>query len=751
MRFFQITFLTLAVLAQFQVANADVSVVVGPTSIPRGDAVGERDITINNGLFAVAFAVDTAPPWGVARGGIVDIAVIKDGQPGYDIASLADFMPNNWSSWPTTYQRITIAKQTANEVVVSTVRDWGEVELESTFTIRAGDSKIHIVTTMHNASDVLIDGLYSGYVVWPDGGSLFSVPGLLGINAGAEDDALADWSASYGEHWMLGLHAPFSEFVAYDGRDRYLPHDLEPAETESFEAWLQIENDGTLAPLVSAEIEFRKMSSGRLSGRVVSEDDKPVARPAIVVSKNGSPYAWTLGIDGAYEFDLPTGDYEVYATAAGYAQGPTKAVSVAKCGETRIDFDGVRPPGKIRVKVTDEDSGAGLDASISIRSGNKPLIGYFGKNRFFTELDEIGEITEVIAPGNYVLEVSAGGGFTTKPQLIEVAVKPGESQDVSAVIAVIAAPQERGWYSADLHHHSDVLDGFTEAEYVFRSELASGVDLSFLSDHDSVVNNEEMRKLSDERGLLFIPGTELSPSWAHFNAFPLDAGKTVDIDTGQATVQEIFAAARDMGADLIEVNHPYSNYGYFEALENNAVPGGFDPDFELVEIVAPGAGGNEKTLTRVWEMWNDGQRAYLAGGSDVHDVWLQDSGSSRTYVHIAGDLNIENFVKGLGAGQSFASQGPLVYPDIMFGSEVDHSAGDTLVLSYSIQSVSGLRAAKLIERGVEIKEIEFDGIATVVPIEFAVSPAANAWYSLIVEDINGKFAYTNPVWVNVAH
>ena len=751
MRRILIIALTLVALSPSSILQAEVSVEIGPTSIPRGDAIGAKDITISNGIFAVAFAVDTAPPWGVARGGIIDIAVYRDGEVGYDIASLADFMPNVWSSWPTTYQMITLEKRSASEVVVKTVRDWGEVELESSFHIRDGDSKIRIFTTMHNAGEESIEGLYSGYVVWPDGGSLFSVPGLLGINASAEDQALADWSASYGEHWMLGLHAPFSEFVAYDGRDRYLPHDLDAGETETFEAWLQIENDGTLAPLVQAEIDFRQLPSGRVSGQVVSVDGKVVARPAIVVSKNNSPYAWTLGSDGAYQFNLPTGDYEIYATAAGYSQGETKTIAVAAGSETKIDFDDVRPPGEIRIKVTDENSGEGLDASISIRSGNKPLIGYFGRNRFFTALDDVGEITEVIAPGNYVLEISAGGGFTTKPQLVEVVVEPGKSHEINSSIAITASPQQRGWYSADLHHHSDVLDGFTEAEYVFRSELSAGVDISFLSDHDSVANNEKMRALSDERGIQFIPGTELSPSWAHFNAFPLDAGKTVQIDTGQATVQEIFAAARDMGAELIEANHPYSNYGYFEALENNSVPGGFDPNFELVEIVSPGAGGNDKTLTRVWEMWNEGQRAYLAGGSDVHDVWLQDSGSARTYVHVTGDLSIEKFVNGLRAGHAFASQGPLVYPDIIFGSEITHSNGSALVLAYSIQAVSGLRSAKLIGRGAEIDEIEFDGIDTVVPIEFAVSPESNTWYSLIVEDMNGRFAYTNPVWVNVAH
>jgi hypothetical protein len=88
--------------------DSSLSVEIGPTAIPRGDAIGANDITIRNGLFAVAFAVDTAPPWGVARGGIVDIAIVRDGELDYDIASLADFIPKKWSFWPTTKQRVPI-------------------------------------------------------------------------------------------------------------------------------------------------------------------------------------------------------------------------------------------------------------------------------------------------------------------------------------------------------------------------------------------------------------------------------------------------------------------------------------------------------------------------------------------------------------------------------------------------------------------------------------------------------------------
>lgn len=728
-----------------------VSVAIGPTAIPRGDAIAANDITVSNGLFAVAFAVDTPPPWGVARGGIVDISIIRDGALDYDIASLADFMPNNWSSWPTTYQRVTIEKQTADEVVVKTERDWGDVELTTRFHIRAADSKIHIVTTMTNNGEVSLDDLLSGYVVWPDGGNLIDTPVVA-----SDRDETNGWTAAYDAGWLIGLHAPFSELADRRGRDRYTLHDLGPGASRVFEAWLQIENEGSLAPMVQSEIGFGGLASGRLSGSVVSTDGESVERPAVVVSKNGIPIAWTNGAAGAYEIALPVGDYEIYATAAGYGQSDSTRVVVTKGGDYTVDFDDVRPPGKIHIQVAEEQTGRPLDARIRIAEGEKPLIAYYGKDVNFTELAAAGELINTISPGQYVLEISAGGGFTTQLMLVDVVVESGQTRELKVDVPVLARPEDQGWFSADMHHHSDVLDGFTEAEFVLRSQLAAGVDVAFLSDHDSVINNSEMHRLAHLRGVPFIPATELSPSWGHFNSYPVDERKTIEIDTGQVPVQEIFAEARRLGADVVAVNHPYSEYGYFANLDKGVALGGFDAGFDLIEIspVLQSSGQpfkNTETIARAWQFWNDGRRKYLVAGSDVHDVWNFRSARARTYAYIEGDLTGEKFIAALQSGHSFASQGPLVFPEILFGSDVALALGETLDLKFSVQAVTGLKLVQLIERGHEIAARNMAGEGDPVEINFTVNPETDTWYSLVVEDIDGKIAYTNPVWVSITN
>ena len=42
----------------------------------------------------------------------------------------------------------------------------------------------------------------------------------------------------------------------------------------------------------------------------------------------------------------------------------------------------------------------------------------------------------------------------------------------------------------------------------------------------------------------------------------------------------------------------------------------------------------------------------------------------------------------------------------------------------------------------------FDGAPQEARASFAVAPEEDGWYALTVEDAEGRFAYTNPIWVD---
>jgi len=106
---------------------AAVKVIVGPTPIEGGEANSAGDITVVNEKLAFALAVTSPVPYGVPRGAIIDAAPVTHGKIGRDRVVFADFIPNNWSAWPNTFQHVEILERGPQRAVVRTVRDWGRV------------------------------------------------------------------------------------------------------------------------------------------------------------------------------------------------------------------------------------------------------------------------------------------------------------------------------------------------------------------------------------------------------------------------------------------------------------------------------------------------------------------------------------------------------------------------------------------------------------------------------------------------
>jgi hypothetical protein len=249
--------------------------------------------------------------------------------------------------------------------------------------------------------------------------------------------------------------------------------------------------------------------------------------------------------------------------------------------------------------------------------------------------------------------------------------------------------------------------------------------------------------------MAFIPSIELSPSWGHFNAYPLALGQKLAIDTGTATIDEIIKEGRRQGATVVQVNHPFIPYGYFTSVSGGVAPGGFNPAFDLIEINAAAPADDLKVLHALWNYWNAGHHYYLTGGTDTHDVWREESGAVRTFVHIDGAVTAKAFAQALKDGHGYVTFGPLVYPSVMFGDELKVKPGESFTLSFDLQSVAGVKQIELIAAGVVAKTESIHAASQQVHVDFPLSTQSRTWYSLIVEDNLGHKAYTDPIWVDV--
>ena len=346
--------------------------------------------------------------------------------------------------------------------------------------------------------------------------------------------------------------------------------------------------------------------------------------------------------------------------------------------------------------------------------------------------------------------MSAGGGFLAPDAQVRLAVAAGQVRQRRVAITPLFDPPSRGWYSADLHHHADQAEAVTPPADLARSQLAAGLDLLFVSDHDSTVNLAVLQQIASARGVAFIPGIELSPSWGHFNAYPLTPGAQLAIDTSTAAIDVVLKEARRLGATVVQVNHPFNPYGYFASLKAGVAPGGFNPGFDLLEINSSVPNDDRKVLAKLWEFWNAGQRYYIAAGSDTHNVWNDQSGRVRTFAHLDAQVSAQAFAEALKAGRAYVSYGPLIFPSVMFGTQMQVRSGEPFTLGFDLASVGGVSKAELISGGNVADSRSFPDTPLTTHVDFTLTTNHPGWYALDVEDQQGRKAYTDPVWVTIA-
>ncbi len=750
--------------------DPDVTVSEGPTTIINGTCMGAHDLTVQNGIFAIAIAVDTTPPWGVPKGSILDGTLVHDGIPGLDRLTLIDFLPNAWAAWPNTTQTVEVTTDTPDQAVVTVTRDYDKMKLVTTIEVDRGSrfARLSTVATNPSGSGQPYNDIFCGYTFCTNGGYMFG-PFDLGASDGfyrTVADPYGKYVLGYDETFAFGLHNTQADH--YDGgtgwKDLYTKSSFPVGTSQTFDARVEFEAGSSISPFVKEVIDERDDPYGTVDGSVTAASGDFTLAPLVVVEKDGEPFTWVECADGAYTLDLPVGSYQLYAVAKGYSASARTDVSVTDGGTVTQSFSGLVPESRVSVSVTRAGTSTPIDARINVTGGTPPLIGYLGKSVFFTDLARVGTAEFNVAPGAYTFTVTAGDGFTTEAAELPVEVVAGEDKTVTAQIARVFNPAATRWFSADMHHHSNILDGITPPEYVVRSQLAAGLDFTLLSDHDSFANNAEMATLSASRGVPFISSDEISPIWAHFNVLPMSLARPVTIDPS-GTAQAIIDAAHAAGM-LITINHPYIAYGYFYADDQGSVPGGYSDDFDSVEIQSTavtesGQSPDEKTLARAMSLWTtsltgENKRHYLVGGTDTHDVWSWISGTTRTYVKLPLPLKKSqaNFATAIKAGHSYVTEGPLVEPlgSAMFGNTVAvKKSRQALSLTLRLSAVHGLKSVSVLRAGQACRTLTFDDVTTSDVVTFNLKTTQKTWYSFIVVDQDGHRAVTNPIWTRMVN
>ena len=365
--------------------------------------------------------------------------------------------------------------------------------------------------------------------------------------------------------------------------------------------------------------------------------------------------------------------------------------------------------------------------------------------------------------GTYSLVIEHGAGCARGAENRTVTVRAGEKIELNVDVPLgFSAAEAWGYYAVDLHAHSNAsFDGSTPPNELVAVQMAAGLDIGFLSDHNTGDGHAPFAAAAEKRGFPVILGVEITAFRWHWNVYPVEAyvpNIPPMVWMGVGSPSPTFAEARQKGAQFIQVAHPYwSGAPYFDALDKPF----FDYNFELVEIMNGEFGEDDRrAVEQMFRLWNEGRGYVAVAASDAHH-WKEPTdiyGRPRTYVYVEGELTVQALLDALGQGRAFATHGPLVNFTAQGGTA---RSGDTVVLQAGEQIrlqvelfvaprevPRGLALAQVIKNSEVLREFSLDG-KTEATITLSDTPAKGSWYVVRVVATDGDQAYTNPIWVEV--
>lgn len=401
-----------------------------------------------------------------------------------------------------------------------------------------------------------------------------------------------------------------------------------------------------------------------------------------------------VAADGTYSGRVPAGNLLVRAEvknqgrSTALAAGPGVGLSIPR--PVRLDFS-----------IVDDETNMEIPGRLLV-VGDHPA---FPDRRVFETYDrQAGIVTQyhairgsssLGADPDPAFFLPAGGSYriyASRGTEWSVASAPFEATaDGEVELRLRHVAPADGYLSTEWHvHQINSPDSPVASDERVRGAVAAGIEMFAITDHDFVTDLEPVvQQLGVEDLVRVVPGIEVTPfAYGHFNAWPMNIDATspnrgaIDWARGMEgfamTPGEIFAAMREHGAQMQQINHPRgSGFSEFQAFFDRAnlvydydartifgdfaganVPNDFlrlpgvslwDDSFNGLEVWNGFAMGDSdddgvrenRSLDRVMRDWFNmlslGMVITPAGNSDTHTTITDPVGMPRTMVRVADD------------------------------------------------------------------------------------------------------------------
>jgi hypothetical protein len=502
---------------------------------------------------------------------------------------------------------------------------------------------------------------------------------------------------------------------------------------------------------------------------------------------------------GRFTMCLPPGEVTLIAGQEGrpYAGGgPAPAELSWTVSETPITLH-LPPTATLRATATDA-AGAALPARLTVvgldPSPPDPRLGGDSFDPLPPGITAIrdsvdGTFELPLEPGTYEVWLSRGPEYDASATTITLS--PNDVAEVSATLHRVL--DTTGFMSGDFHVHAQAsTDSTVRDEARVANMLAEGVEILVSTDHAYITDYQPIIEALGRSDLLTsIPGEEITTfDYGHYCGFPLPVDVTSPnqgaIDwTGQSPDEILALAGVPGGRTVVQLNHPRAIPApgtladYFTTLDLQFDATGPFVGSEAIDPLTVRLEANDRLLSTnfvaievmTWvnvqglsdwfNFLNAGIRFTATGNSDTHTTRVESSGWPRNLVLLGQDepeaLEPDDLVEALTEGRNAVSFGP--FADLIVVGATTGRLGDTvrpredgtLTLQATVQAATWSPfdrveviegASGVIVGGGAVVPVEVEaggGRRLEARVEVEVSPAADAWYVVLVTGSAGLF------------
>lgn len=322
------------------------------------------------------------------------------------------------------------------------------------------------------------------------------------------------------------------------------------------------------------------------------------------------------------------------------------------------------------------------------------------------------------------------------------------------------------WYKGDFHTHTRLSDGKETVRNAMKKAVNMEMDFYVPTEHNLVHTGWV------DTDVCIIPGVEITLQWGHYNLFGLTErpgllDEIIKTPNQESLAEYMLAIIEEANKKnwLVSINHPFLHVWkwHLNQVQLNKI--------QCLEIINDptydyAVESNEKAISFLDALWEDGHCIIGIGGSDAHNL-IDERYTNATEPSIAGDpgtyvysegLSPKKLLEAVRAGHVVVTRYCTIIPKI-YGAQKEYLPGDEIVEN---QAILEIEVDEILEEpliylvgnmdgnGIEKKQLpvrKTEEGTFAASAQIAFSEEKWTWARMEVRDKDGCFlGFTNPVY-----